>query len=88
MAVKHVNVKLAGQLGDFSIGPPIVQAQLAGHGNSGEAECAVVFKAAQRHRDFAAAGARIANHTDLGAKLCLAERQIVHVAEDSSDGRT
>ena len=85
VAVQHVDLELAGEPRDFAGGPPIAETELARHGNAGEAKHAIVGEATERNR--IALGARIANDADLGPELCLPQRQIVDVAEQTSDRR-
>jgi hypothetical protein len=85
VAVQHVGLQLASEPRDFAGGPPIAEAELPRHGNAGDAQHAIVGEATERNR--IALGLRIANDADLGPELCLPQRQIVDVAEQTSDRR-
>ena len=85
VAVQHVDLELAGELGDLAGGAPVAEPDLARHGNAGETEHAIVGQAPERNR--IAARARIADDADLGPELGLRQRQIVDVAEQTSDRR-
>ena len=87
VAVQHVDAELGGELGDFCNRAPVVKAERAGHGNSGQAKSAIVAQTTELHGDFIAAGARIAHHADFRPKLCLSQGKIVHMAEQAADRR-
>jgi hypothetical protein len=84
VTMQHISPKLCRNTPNLGGCAPIAEADLPAHGNSGEAERTIVRQAAERHG--IAFGAGIADHSDLGAKLGLAKREVVDVAEQASDG--
>src|SRR3990170_6102960 len=85
VTVKDIGPKLGGKPRDLAGGAPVAETEMARHGNARQPEHAIIGQAAERHR--VALGAGIADDTDLGPELGLAQHQIVDVAEQTPDRR-
>ena len=85
MAMQHVDPKLGAEARNLADDTPVAQTGMAGHGNTGQPEHAIVVQAAECGRIAVAAG--IADNAHFGPKLGLTKRQIVDMPEETPRGR-
>ena len=84
MAVQHVDAELRGEFCDPGRRAPIAESQLARHGHACEPEGTVILKTAELYGNLVAARTGIADDAHLGSESRLAEREVVHVAEEAA----
>ena len=83
MSVQHVDTEFRGEPCDLGRRAPVAQSHMARHGHAREPEHASIVEPAELHGNLIAARAQIAHDAHLGSELGLAEREVMHMAEQA-----
>lgn len=85
VTVNYVNPKLGGETSNLGGGSQVAEAEPPAHGNSRQAQRAVVGEPSECGRVALDPG--IADHPDLGPELGLADCKVVDMTKQAADGR-